>query len=322
MAILITGGAGFIGSNLADRLLACGHEVVALDNFDPYYSPAVKRRNLSSRIEDPRFRLVEGDVRAGSALERARTVFPSGIDAIVHLAARAGVRSSGAEPELTSDVNIGGLISILEFARSHDIAKLVFASSSSVYGERGAEALREDDPTDAPLSPYAATKIAGEVLCRTHQRLYGTNIICLRLFSVYGPRQRPEMAIHRFTRSIERGEEITLFGNGEARRDYTFVDDVVSGIRGALRNGVGPGVFNVGSGRNVTLLESVRRIEDALGKRARICWQPALKLEASGTLADISRTRSALGYQPRTHFQAGIERFVKWYRDHGRDSEL
>jgi UDP-glucuronate 4-epimerase len=273
MRVLITGAAGFIGSHVAETLLAEGWEVVGLDNFDTFYDPAIKRENVKGLKKSKSFRLIEGDIRDRPALDE--TVAAGSFDGIVHLAARAGVRPSLENPRLYSDVNVAGTTEVLELARRAKIRRMVFASSSSVYGEREGSPFRENDTVDHPISPYAATKKAGELLCYTYHHNYGLAVSCLRFFTVYGPRQRPEMAIHKFTRAIDAGEPITIYGDGSSRRDYTYIDDIVSGIVSALERAEGFKVYNLGNHRTVELRELIRLLEEDLGKRAEVQHLPA-----------------------------------------------
>jgi len=317
MGILVTGGAGFIGSHLVERLLELGHPCVCLDNFDPFYPEQIKRRNLAACAGHPNFRLVEGDLRDPEAYQRvARTME---ISAIVHLAARAGVRPSLEQPLLYSEVNLIGTMRLLEFAREKGIRKFVFASSSSVYGNNEKVPFHEDDRVDWPISPYAATKKAGELLCHTHAHLYGMDITCLRFFTVYGPRQRPEMAIHKFTRRIDRGEPIPLYGDGLSERDYTYISDIIQGVVGAIENVSGYEIVNLGESRTVRLRELIERIEAALGKKAHIERLPEQPGDVRRTYADVSRARQRYGYNPQVSIEEGIPRFVEWYRREARD---
>jgi UDP-glucuronate 4-epimerase len=313
---LVTGVAGFIGSHLAERLLDLGYGVIGLDNFDDCYSVAIKKANIAVAARVEGFRLVEGDIRDGVLLERifaGRT-----IEVVVHLAARAGVRPSLEHPVLYQDVNIGGTINLLEASRAHRVKQFLFASSSSVYGANGSAPFREEAAADFPVSPYAASKASAELFCRTYSHLYGLPTVLLRLFTVYGPRQRPEMAIHRFVRMVDAGQEVTLFGDGSTSRDYTYVDDIVDGIEAALTHG-GDGcrVFNLGAGRAVSLAYLVSVIEEALGKKAVVRHVAPPPGEVPITLADISKARAALGYEPKVSIEEGIARFVSWYLDSG-----
>lgn len=308
--ILVTGVGGFIGSHLADRLLADGYDVVGLDNFDNFYDPAIKRRNLRNALNNKRFRLIEGDIRDAETLQRAG----EGSDVVVHLAARAGVRPSIRDPLLYEDVNIRGTINILDMCRKKGIPRLLFGSSSSVYGVSSKVPFSEDDPVGCPISPYAASKRAAELMSFTYHHLYGLSITCLRFFTVYGPRQRPEMAIHKFTRCIDQGQEITLFGDGTSARDYTYVDDIVDGIMAALHQPAGFEIINLGGSQTTELRELVSLIEDALGKRAKIKRLPDQPGDVPITYADISKAKRLLGYSPKVSVSEGVPRFVEWFR--------
>jgi UDP-glucuronate 4-epimerase len=314
--ILVTGGAGFIGSCLIDRLLETGEAVAALDNFDPFYDPAVKRRNLSSALRSGHFELVEGDIRDASLLERTfERLRPR---RVVHLAARAGVRPSLEDPAGYAEVNVTGTVRVLEAARRHGVERLVFGSSSSVYGESQEVPFREDARVDLPVSPYAATKKAGEELAFTCHHLYGLQVVCLRFFTVYGPRQRPEMAIHKFTRLIDEGKEVPVFGAGDASRDYTYIDDILDGLQGALERALpGYAIYNLGESATTRLDQLVSIIEEALGKRARIRHLPAQPGDVPITCADLTLARRDLGYAPRVPVPDGVRRFVEWYRGAG-----
>lgn len=318
MDVVVTGGAGFIGSHVCERLLARGHRVFAVDCFDAFYDPAVKRRNVEGMLGEPGFALLENDIRDGAAIEAALRAAGARVDAVVHLAARAGVRPSIEEPLLYAQVNVEGTTSMLELARRMGVARFVFASSSSVYGNHAAVPFSEDDPVAHPISPYAATKRAGELVCHTYHHLYGLSVACLRFFTVYGPRQRPDLAIHKFARLMAAGEPIPLFGDGSTRRDYTYVDDVLDGIEGALAfTGDHPGsfeVFNLGENDTVTLERLVRVLAAALGVEPRILRLPPQPGDVEQTCADISRARRMLGYAPRTRIDEGIPRFVEWFR--------
>jgi len=266
--ILLTGAAGFIGSHLADRLLALGEEVIGLDSFDDYYAPGIKRGNVKEALENPSFRLVEGDIRDGELL--GKLFAEKKFDAVVHMAARAGVRPSIEDPGPYLDVNVKGTINLLEAGRSAGVTRFVLASSSSVYGAGTPAPFREDAACDRQVSPYAASKRAMEHFARAWHELYGLDVACLRYFTVYGPRQRPEMAIHKFARLIEDGEPIPVFGDGESARDYTYIEDAVAGTLGALQRSQGFEVYNIGESRVVKLAELVALIEKALGRKAKI----------------------------------------------------
>ncbi len=310
--ILITGGAGFIGSHVAERLLAQGKTVVVLDNFDPFYPAEIKKRNLEELLRHPEFHFVEGDIRDGEALDRVFSRFSPRV--VFHAAARAGVRPSIQEPLLYEEVNIRGTMNLLEKAREHSVENFVFASSSSVYGENRKVPFSEADNVDNPISPYAATKKAGELFCFTAHHLYGTPITCLRFFTVYGPRQRPEMAIHKFVRLIDRGMPIPVYGDGSSRRDYTYIDDIVDGVTAALERRHPYEILNLGESRTVSLAELIVVIEEALGKKAVIERLPVQPGDVPVTYADVDKAKRLLSYTPRTEIREGIQRFVDWYR--------
>jgi UDP-glucuronate 4-epimerase len=315
-AVLVTGAAGFIGSHLVERFIHLGFRTVGIDNFDDYYSPATKRGNLRSAEQNHAFRLVEGDIRDAELLRRVFS--ENDFATVVHLAARAGVRPSLENPLEYEDINVRGTLNVLEACRTARVKRFIFASSSSVYGANGKAPFKEAS-AGYPISPYAATKSAAELFCFTYSHLYGLSTTVLRLFTVYGPRQRPEMAIHRFVKMIEEGEEVILFGNGTAKRDYTFVDDIVAGIEAAFKKNTGNfEVFNLGRGNAVDLRYIISLIEANMGRKARIrnlALQPG---EVPLTLADISKARTALGYSPKVSVEVGIPIFVGWYMDNRR----
>jgi UDP-glucuronate 4-epimerase len=313
--ILITGGAGFIGSHLVDRLLTEGHwQITVVDDFNDFYDPEIKRANIQPHLSNPNFKLIEADIRDYYSLHE---VFAEGnFNCIVHLAARAGVRPSLTEPRLYVETNINGTTNLLELARHHDINQFVFGSSSSVYGENRKVPFSEADPIFNPISPYAATKAAGELLCHTYSHLYQMRIICLRFFTVYGARQRPDLAIHKFARLISRGEPIPVFGDGTTRRDYTYVDDIIAGVRAAIDyNQSDYEVINLGESRTVELRELIALLETALEKKARIDWQPLQPGDVPQTFADIEKARRLLNYDPQTQIEDGIRKFVDWFRE-------
>lgn len=316
MKVLVTGAAGFIGSHLAARLVARGDQVVGVDNFDPFYSPADKRRNVAGLEETGRFRLVEADIR-DLASPSALDDHAAGADAVVHLAARAGVRPSLADPLLYSQVNLDGTVAVLEAARRLGARRFVFGSSSSIYGSNTRIPFSEGDPVERPISPYAATKRGGELLCHTWHHLYGMSVVALRFFTVYGPRQRPDLAIHAFTRRMLEGRPVPLFGDGSSERDYTYVDDVVSGIEGALGYTAGRQAYeivNLGGSRTTSLKRLVELIAGAVGVEPTIEWLPPQPGDVERTFADVSKARALLGYEPRTSIEEGIARFVEWFR--------
>jgi UDP-glucuronate 4-epimerase len=311
--ILVTGGAGFIGSHVIERLLAEGSRVVGLDNFDSFYDPAVKRANLASALKHSNFRLIEGDIRDESTL--AGLFREERIEAVFHAAARAGVRPSIQDPVLYYDVNVHGTTRLLEAARSAEVKNFVFASSSSVYGVANRTPFLEEDPADFPISPYAATKRAGELLCYTYHHLYGLPVTCLRFFTVYGPRQRPEMAIHKFTRLIDAGRPVPVFGDGSSRRDFTYISDAVQGVVRALATPQPYEILNIGESQTTQIRDLVAKIETALGKKAQIQVMPLQAGDVPLTFADVSKAKRLLGYEPRTSIEEGLKKFVEWYRN-------
>jgi UDP-glucuronate 4-epimerase len=306
MRILVTGGAGFIGSHLVRTLLASQREVTVLDDFNDYYDPAIKRANAAATAGAT---YVEGDIRDERALARAFEPRP---DAVIHLAARAGVRPSLEQPDLYASVNISGTFALLEACRRAGVRKFVFASSSSVYGDAEKVPFREDLADPRPVSPYGVTKQAGEQAVRLYHRLHGLRTSALRFFTVYGPGQRPDMAIHKFARLILDGKEVPVFGDGTTRRDYTYVDDAVGGIVGALNRDDGYEAYNIGESRTVELSELVALIEKNLGKKARIRKLPEQPGDVKRTYADISKARENLGYKPATTIEDGIAEFCSW----------
>ncbi len=311
---LITGGAGFIGSHLVDRLLKSDAEqITVVDDFNDFYEPDIKRRNISSHLKESRYQLVEADIRDAKALEQS--LANAQFDCTVHLAARAGVRPSLAEPRLYNETNVNGTLNLLELARQHGIKQFVFGSSSSVYGINAKVPFSEDDPIRQPISPYAATKGAGELLCHTYSHLYGIRCICLRFFTVYGPRQRPDLAIHKFARLISQGKPIPVFGDGTTRRDYTYVDDIIDGVVAAINYDKSDyEVINLGESRTVELRELIALLEKELDAHAIIDRQPPQPGDVPQTFADITRARKLLGYNPQTQIEDGLRRFVDWFR--------
>lgn len=311
MTILVTGGAGFIGSHLVERLLTEGHRVICLDNFDPFYDPALKHRNLSQALRDSRFRLVAGDLRDEGLI--GKLFQEEKIEFVAHLAARAGVRPSVQDPALYADVNICGTIRLLEACRKNGVRRFVFASSSSVYGNNSRVPFSEEDPVNSPISPYAATKKAGELLGHTYHHLYGLDVACLRYFTVYGPRQRPEMAIHHFARSIHEGRKISIFGDGNSLRDYTYIDDAIEGTLGALSREHGYEIYNIGESQTIRLSQLIQALEEQIGKKALVEHLPEQPGDVKHTYADIRKAREHLGYSPKTDIREGLARFVRWY---------
>ncbi len=311
--VLVTGGAGFIGSHLCERLLAeGGFRVVALDSFDTFYDPALKRRNIAACVGKAGFELVEGDIRDKGLLDQLFSWHF--FDEVVHIAARAGVRASIEDPLLYEDVNIRGTLVLLEAMRRHGCRELVFASSSSVYGEQEKAPFSETDPIDRPISPYSATKRAGELFCATYHRLFGIASAALRFFTVYGPRQRPEMAIAKFTRLVHEGRTVPIYGDGSMRRDFTYIDDAIAGIRAAMDRLEGRfEIYNLGENETTSLLELVRLIEEALGRKATVERQPPPPGDVPLTYADIAKARARLGYDPRTPIREGIRKYAQWF---------
>jgi UDP-glucuronate 4-epimerase len=315
MHILITGGAGFIGSHVSRRLLARGETLTVLDDFNDYYDPALKRANVAAFQHHPGYRLVEGDIRDQRLVD---SLFGEGrFDAVIHLAARAGVRPSLAQPILYEDVNCIGTLRLLEAARAHGPTNFVFASSSSVYGINEKVPFSEDDPVDLPISPYATTKRAGELLCFNYHHLYGLRTSCLRFFTVYGPGQRPEMAIAKFTDLLARGKSVPLFGSGATRRDYTYIDDIVDGVVAALDLAPGFEIFNLGGSETTRLSDLVHEIAAALGVEPRVELLAEQPGDVPMTFADVTKARRILGYSPKVPIREGLRRYAEWYRTSG-----
>jgi UDP-glucuronate 4-epimerase len=310
MRILVTGGAGFIGSHLVEKLLATGHEVSILDDFNDFYDPQIKRANVAAIAgEVPIHRI---DLRDSSAVNLLfhREKF----EAIAHLAARAGVRPSIRQPQLYYDTNVGGTLHLLDAARLTGIERFIFASSSSVYGVSKTVPFSESLHLTQTISPYAATKIAGEFLCSTYSHLYQMRIVALRFFTVYGARQRPDLAIHQFTKKIQAGEPIDQFGDGTTRRDYTYIDDIIQGVMAAFEY-KGPlfDIFNLGESDTIQLKDLIAAIENALGRKAKINQLPEQPGDMPVTCADISKARKLLGYNPTTPLTVGLPKFIEWF---------
>lgn len=312
MKALVTGAAGFIGSHLCQKLLADDWEVVGVDNFDSYYDPRIKRRNISNCLKNKNFLLVEADIRDSRAMDK---VIGDDIRIIVHLAAMAGVRASIAQPLLYTDVNVNGTMFLLELAKKHRIDKFIFGSSSSIYGNNKKVPFSEDDNVDFPISPYAATKKAGELICHTYFHLYGLSITCLRFFTVYGPRQRPDLAIYKFVRLIEQGKPIEVYGDGTMMRDFTYIDDIIDGIISAMNRCDGFNIYNLGESQPVSVNDLITEIEKVLGKKAIRHYQPPPPGECLRTYADITKAAKELGYHPSTSIQAGLQKFTTWFRE-------
>ena len=314
MRVLITGGAGFIGYHLAAALIGRGDTVGLLDNFNEYYDPEIKRRNARDLEALGGATTHTVDILDKEGLRR---VFEKDRpEAVVHLAAWAGVRPSLEKPALYTDVNVTGTVNMLETAKEFSTGCFIFGSSSSVYGGSGRVPFTEDDPVARPISPYAATKRAGELLCHAYAHNFDMRITCLRFFTVYGPRQRPDLAIHKFARLMAEDREIPFFGDGDSRRDYTYVDDIVSGILAAMEKNFQFEIFNLGESQTISLTELVANLEEALGKKARLMRLPEQTGDMKVTYADISRARKMLGYNPRTSFRDGIRLFADWFGKH------
>ncbi|MBI2948906.1 MAG: SDR family NAD(P)-dependent oxidoreductase [Verrucomicrobia bacterium] len=315
MNFLVTGGAGFIGSHVCEHLLQDGHSVWAFDDLNDFYDPALKRRNLEE-VKGSRFpfKFVQGELTDRTAL--AGLFASAKFDQVIHLAARAGVRPSLAEPALYQRVNVEGTVHLLEAARNHGVRKLILASSSSVYGVNAKVPFSESDPIFSPISPYAASKLACEALGHVYHHVYGMDIVMLRLFTVYGPRQRPDLAIHKFARLIRDGLPVPVFGDGATARDYTYITDTIQGILACTRLEFGYEIFNLGESQTVKLIDLIRLLEEVLGKQARLDWQPNQPGDVPITYADISKARAVLGYRPVVKIEEGMVRFVAWFRKH------
>ncbi len=312
MNILITGGAGFIGSHLSEKIIGLGHKVICVDNFNDYYDPAIKENNISGIIDNDNYRLYRADILDKEAV---REIFStSGIDLVIHLAARAGVRPSLSNAALYEKVNVEGTINLLENCREHGIDKFIFASSSSVYGGNKKIPFSETDRVDSPVSPYAATKKSGELICYTYHHLYNISVFAFRFFTVYGPRQRPEMAIHKFCRKILEDIPIEVYGDGTSSRDYTYIDDIINGIINSLEIINGYEVINLGNSKPVGLLKLIGLIEETIGKKALIKFEAMQPGDVFTTYADIQKAGELIGYSPETPIDKGISHFIEWYK--------
>jgi UDP-glucuronate 4-epimerase len=308
--ILVTGGAGFIGSNLIDKLLELGYIIICLDNFDEFYPKEIKIRNLSGAIKNKNFTLIEGDINNLNDIESCFKNYK--IDFVIHLAAKAGVRPSIDDPLNCYQTNIFGTLNLLEIMKKYKVDKLVFASSSSVYGNNKILPFSESDYVDSPISPYAASKRSGELLCHTYHQLYNFDIFCLRFFTVYGPRQRPDLAIHKFTNLILQGQEVPFYGDGLTARDYTYIDDIIDGILGAIYNLKGFNIFNLGESRTITLKKMIEVLESKMHKNIKIKLLPMQSGDVDITFANIKKATNLLGYEPKWAFENGIDEFLKW----------
>ena len=314
MNILVTGGAGFIGSHLCEHLLANGHRVICLDNFDDFYDPAIKQKNVAAALLSPMYTLVRGDIRDEVVLNG---IFEkTSVDCVVHLAAKAGVRPSIQQPVHYMDVNVNGTANLLEAMHRHGVGRFLFGSSSSIYGNQEKTPFSETDDVSRPISPYAASKHSGELLAYNYHHLYNMDVACLRFFTVYGPRQRPDLAIHKFTQLALSGQPIPLYGDGGTRRDYTFVADIVQGITKLMDNRQWHyEVFNIGCGSPVSLLEMVQAVGLALDKPLDIQYLDKQPGDVEQTHADIGKAQAFFGYRPTVRLQEGVRQFVEWYRN-------
>lgn len=309
--IVVTGGAGFIGSHLIDRLLIEGHTVTNIDNFDPFYDEKIKRQNIKEHLKYKTYTLHEIDIRDRTRLEYA---IPDNTEVIIHLAAKAGVRPSVTDPLLYQEVNVSGTQNMLELARIKEIKQFVFASSSSVYGKNPNVPWKEDDAVLQPISPYASTKVSGELLGHVYSHLYGIRFLALRFFTVFGPRQRPDLAIHKFLSHMSEGKEIILYGDGSTRRDYTYIEDIVDGIMSAIEyKNTMYEVINLGNNQTVDLLELVEAIEQASGIKAKKSFGPEQPGDVRQTWSDLEKANYTLNYTPKYPFQKGIRKFVEWF---------
>ena len=309
--ILVTGGAGFIGSHLCEKLLENDYKVICLDNFNNYYDPKIKEDNIAESLKNKNFALVKGDILDKEFLENVFSKY--NIDRVIHLAAVAGVRPSLVAPNKYIEVDIKGTVNLLDMARKYKVEQFIFGSSSSVYGINSKIPFSEEDRVDLQISPYATAKRAGELYCSTYHHLYGVPIIILRFFTVYGPRQRPDMAIHKFSRLMSQGKSIYMFGDGKSERDYTYIGDIVDGILKAMQKTYKFEIFNLGNSTTIKLRDLINCIEDKLKIRAKIEQLPKQPGDVPITCADISRAKRMLGYKPSTAIEEGIENFVKWY---------
>ena len=310
--ILVTGGAGFIGSHLVERLLKDGYDIVCLDNFNDYYNPQIKRNNIEPFLRERNFNLVEDDIRDEDTLEKIFEKYK--FQKVIHLAAQAGVRLSLKQPNLYIDVNVNGTLNLLELSEEYKIKNFVFGSSSSVYGATKEIPFSEEGKLK-PISPYGVSKRTGELLCYTYNHLYNLPFTILRFFTVYGPRQRPDMAIHKFTKLIDEGKEIYLYGNGETSRDYTYISDIVEGIMSALNKDFNYEIFNLGNSNPTNLSHMISLIEKNIGKSAKVKYLPERPGDPSITFADISKSKRMLNYNPKIKIEKGIKRFVEWYKN-------
>lgn len=313
--VLVTGGSGFIGSNLCEKLLALGYYVINLDNFNDYYNPLIKIKNIKNAVANINYKVIDGDIQDKNLLISIFNLYS--VDIIIHLAALAGVRNSINNPLEYIDIDIKGTVNLLEFARKYNIKKFIFASSSSVYGQN-ALPFKETDIVVSQVSPYAAAKQAGELFCSTYNKLYNLPIVCLRFFTVYGPRQRPEMAIHNFSKLISEGKVLSIFGNGTSSRDYTYIDDILDGIISSINLNCSFEIFNLGNSHPTNIKYLVKLIEENLGKKALIDYTLMQPGDVTHTFADISKAQKLLKYNPKVSIEKGIEKFIKWFNNENK----
>jgi UDP-glucuronate 4-epimerase len=315
MRILVTGGAGFIGSHLCERLIR-NNNITCIDNFNDFYNPAIKKNNIGRLKDDKNFKLINADI---CDLDRMLDILSNNsFDVVIHLAAMAGVRPSILNPLIYEKVNIQGTINLLEACKKNNIKKIIFASSSSVYGGNEKVPFSEADRVDHPVSPYAATKKAGELICHTYHDLYDLSIFCFRFFTVYGPRQRPEMAIHKFTRKILGGETIEVYGDGNSSRDYTYIEDIINGIENSLEILDGYQVFNLGNSSSVKIIDLISKLEEVSGEKANIEFTDSQPGDVLRTFADIEKAKKMLKYEPETNIDEGLGLFIDWYKEKKR----
>lgn len=313
MKILVTGGAGFIGSHLVERLLEENNTVYAIDNFDDYYSKKDKLNNLKNAKKRKKFKFINGDIASDKKLKK---VFENKIDVVVHLAAKSGIRTSVEKPENYYENNVLGLLNVLKSAQKYNVGKFIYASSSSVYGERNKVPFNEGDSADKPISAYAASKVAGEQLCYVFHSLYKMPIVCLRFFTVYGPRQRPDLVIRKFLELIVNGKKITVYGDGSSKRDYVYIDDIIDGIQGAFKLKRDFEIINLGNSRPIRLSTLIKLIEKNTGKKAKIIKAPYQPADVSVTYADITKAKKLLNWKPKVGINEGLSKMVEWYRDY------
>jgi len=320
LSIAVTGGAGFIGSSLCERLINLNQDIICIDNFNNFYNPLIKENNIKNLINNKNFKLYKIDICDIKSL--GKIFAENKIELVIHLAAMAGVRPSIVNPLIYEKVNIEGTLNILNCLKEYNIKKLIFASSSSVYGGNKKIPFSEDDKVDNPISPYAATKKAGELICYTYHHLYDISVYCFRFFTVYGPRQRPEMAIFKFTKKIFNGQEISIYGDGSSSRDYTYIDDIINGIINSIQNIKGYEIINLGNSHPTTLKELIKIIEEASGKYAKIKFEEMKPGDVFTTFADIKKAIKMINYNPQTSIYDGINKFISWFKQIREDGKL